>query len=57
MSIAIEGASFITAYPRQGRRDAGGRIGAGSRLDEKTARVLALREGIRYVLAGGYRAA
>ena len=53
LSIAIEGASFITAYPRRDAATLAARIGAGSRLDEKTARVLAVREGIRYVLAGG----
>ncbi len=52
LSIAIEGASFITAYPRRDAATLAARIGAGSRLDEKTARVLAVREGIRYVLAG-----
>jgi tetratricopeptide (TPR) repeat protein len=52
LSIAIEGASFITAYPRRDAVTLAARIGAGSRLDEKTARVLAVREGIRYVLAG-----
>ena len=35
LSIAIEGASFITAYPRRDAATLAARIGAGSRLDEK----------------------
>jgi tetratricopeptide (TPR) repeat protein len=40
--VAIEGASFITAYPRR----------PGVPLDEEAARLLAVREGIDAVLAG-----
>jgi tetratricopeptide (TPR) repeat protein len=52
LSIAIEGASFITAYPRRDAAALAARIGAGTRLDESTARVISGREGIKYVLAG-----
>lgn len=52
LTIAMEGASFITAYPRRDAVALATRIGVGSRLDEKTARVLAVREGIKYVVAG-----
>jgi serine/threonine protein kinase/tetratricopeptide (TPR) repeat protein len=52
LSIAIEGASFITSYPRRDAVALAARIGAGTRLDESTARVISGREGIKYVLAG-----
>jgi tetratricopeptide (TPR) repeat protein/tRNA A-37 threonylcarbamoyl transferase component Bud32 len=46
LSIAIEGASFITAYPRK----------AGTPLDENGARLLAIKEGVRVVVAGAIEA-
>ena len=52
LSIAIEGAPFITAYPR---RDAAGlvrELRLGARLDEGTGHLVANREGIRVILAG-----
>ena len=64
LSIAMEGAPFITAYPR---RDAAGlvrELRLGARLDESTGHLVANREGIRVILAGsierngvGYRVA
>jgi predicted Zn-dependent protease len=42
LSIAIEGASFITTYPRR----------AGTPLDETAARLLSIREGVNRVVAG-----
>jgi tetratricopeptide (TPR) repeat protein/tRNA A-37 threonylcarbamoyl transferase component Bud32 len=64
LSIAIEGASFITAFSR---REAAGLVRdlkLGSRLDESSGRLLASREGISVILAGlieksgaGYRIA
>jgi serine/threonine protein kinase/tetratricopeptide (TPR) repeat protein len=52
LSIAMEGASFVTAYPRRDALALAARVGAGNKLDEATARVLSGREGIKYVLAG-----
>ena len=52
LSIAMEGAPFITAFPR---RDAAGLVRdlkLGSRLDESSGRLLASREGIPVILAG-----
>ena len=51
LSVAMEGAPFITAYPRT---DAAAQANTlyQSRLDEKSGRLLATREGISVVLAG-----
>lgn len=52
LSIGIEGASFITGYPRQTALSLATQIKAGSRLDGDTARLIAMREGVKVVLAG-----
>jgi tetratricopeptide (TPR) repeat protein len=52
LGIAIEGASFITAYPRSDASGIAGQLRPGTGLDEAAARLVALREGIRIVLAG-----
>ncbi|HEX2446107.1 MAG TPA: protein kinase [Vicinamibacterales bacterium] len=52
LSTAMEEAPFITAFPR---RDAVGLVQdlkLGSRLDESTGRLLAIRQGIPVILAG-----
>ena len=64
LGIAMEGAPFVTTFPR---RDAARLVRAlklGDRLDEKSGRLLANREGIAVILAGsieksrgGYRVA
>ncbi len=64
LSIAMEGAPFITAFPR---REAAGLVRdlkLGDKLDETTGRLVANREGIPVILAGsidregsGYRIA
>jgi tetratricopeptide (TPR) repeat protein/tRNA A-37 threonylcarbamoyl transferase component Bud32 len=52
MSIALEGASFITAYRRdEAHRDLE-QIKPGARLDEAGARLLSARQGIKVVLTG-----
>jgi tetratricopeptide (TPR) repeat protein len=52
MSIALEGASFITAYRRdEAQRDIE-QIKPGARLDEAGARLLSARQGIKVVLTG-----
>ncbi len=53
LGIAVEGASFITAYPRRDAASLARQIRPGSGLDEATARLVATREGIRVILAGG----
>lgn len=52
LSIAMEGAPFITAYPYTEAEKVLARIAPGARLDESNARVVARREGIKTVLSG-----
>ena len=52
LSLGIEGASFITAYPRNTALSEAETLTIGSRLDEETARLLAVRQDVRMVLAG-----
>ena len=52
MSIAIEGASFITSYPRAGAQTVVNQLKPGSHLDESGARLVAAREGIKIVMTG-----
>ncbi|MDH4254126.1 MAG: tetratricopeptide repeat protein, partial [Gammaproteobacteria bacterium] len=52
LSLGIEGASFITAYPRNTALSEAETLTIGSKLDEETARLLAVRQDVRMVLAG-----
>ena len=53
LEVGLEGASFITSYPRSDARKAAQKIQAGAaRLDKAMARLVAQREGIPIVLAG-----
>ncbi len=52
LGLGIEGASFITAYPRRDALRAAAVIKAGATLDEATARLVAVREGVGLVLCG-----
>ena len=52
LSIAMEGAGFISAFPRASAQEIAEQLQPGSALDEKTARLVARREGIDMVLAG-----
>ncbi len=52
LGLGIEGASFITAYPRRDALRAATVIKAGSTLDDATARLVAVREGVDLVLSG-----
>jgi tetratricopeptide (TPR) repeat protein len=52
LSIGIEGASFITAYSRQNALTLATQLKAGSRLDGDATRLIAMREGVKVVLAG-----
>ncbi|MBI3667940.1 MAG: protein kinase, partial [Acidobacteria bacterium] len=50
---ALEGASFINAYNRGAARKIAGQLQPGaSKLDEPLARLVAVREGIHYTVAG-----
>jgi tetratricopeptide (TPR) repeat protein/tRNA A-37 threonylcarbamoyl transferase component Bud32 len=64
LSIAMEGAPFITAFPRRDATALVNELKPGSRLDERTGVLVAQREGIPIILAGmierngaGYRVA
>jgi eukaryotic-like serine/threonine-protein kinase len=50
--LGVEGTSFITAYPRQTAQRLATEIAPGSTLDEERARLVAIREGVKVVLAG-----
>ncbi len=52
VGLGIEGASFITAYPQRDALRSAATIKAGSRLDEQTARLVAVRDGVKLVVRG-----
>jgi len=52
LTAAVEGASFITAYPRRDAQQLANEIKPGSHLDAQMARLVSAREGIKLVLAG-----
>jgi serine/threonine protein kinase/tetratricopeptide (TPR) repeat protein len=52
LSIGMEGAPFVTAFPRTEAASLVRNLKLGERLDESTGRLLAIREGIRVILAG-----
>ena len=52
LSIAMEGAPFITAYPRLDAARMARDLKMGTQLNEKTGRLVALSQGIPVVLAG-----
>ena len=53
MGIEIEGASFVTAYDRRNALRVATQLNAGKTLNENVARLVAQREGVEVVLAGG----
>ena len=53
LGIGVEGAAFITTYPRDAaKRLAATQVGPGATLTEPVARLLSGREGINVILAG-----
>jgi tetratricopeptide (TPR) repeat protein len=52
LGLGLEGATFITADPQRDALRSAAAIKAGSRLDEATSRLVAVREGVKLVLAG-----
>jgi tetratricopeptide (TPR) repeat protein len=52
LGVGIEGASFITTLQRQAALRIARQIKAGDQLDERAARLVAMREGIKVLLAG-----
>jgi len=57
MSLGIEGASFINAFPRRDAVAAATRIRPNATLDETTSRLVCQSEGIRTLLVGSIAAA
>jgi eukaryotic-like serine/threonine-protein kinase len=56
LGIALEGASFITTYPHADAVRTAQQLGSSKGVDESTARLIALREGIGVVVAGSIEA-
>jgi tetratricopeptide (TPR) repeat protein len=52
LSLGIEGASFVSSFPRRDALRAAAAIKPGARLDEQTARLVALRENLGMIIVG-----
>jgi tetratricopeptide (TPR) repeat protein/tRNA A-37 threonylcarbamoyl transferase component Bud32 len=52
LSLGIEGASFVSSFPRRDALRAAAAIKPGARLDEQTAKLVALRENLGMVIVG-----
>jgi tetratricopeptide (TPR) repeat protein/tRNA A-37 threonylcarbamoyl transferase component Bud32 len=52
LGVAMEAAPFVTTYPRRDAVRLAQSLRSGATLDEASARLVAVREGIRVVLAG-----
>jgi tetratricopeptide (TPR) repeat protein/tRNA A-37 threonylcarbamoyl transferase component Bud32 len=52
LGVALEGASFITAYPRKDATQIALKQGRHAKLDEKAARLVAISEGVPLVFVG-----
>jgi len=52
LAVGVEGATFVTAYPRRDALRLAGQIKPGGHLDDGTAVLVALREGVNRVIAG-----
>lgn len=55
LSIGIEGASFVTAFNRMSAQSQIKKLKPDGELDDEGARLIAVREGIKLILAGGIR--
>lgn len=52
LSLGIEGASFVTAFRRDRALSQARKLELGEKLDEETARLVAVRQDVRMVIAG-----
>jgi serine/threonine protein kinase/tetratricopeptide (TPR) repeat protein len=52
LKLGVEGASFVTAYPREAAARIARELAPGQSLDEERARLVAVREGLQVVLVG-----
>lgn len=56
LAVGVEGASFVTAYPRKDAIRLAGQITPGGHLDDATAVLVAMREGVQRVVTGAIAA-
>src|SRR5262245_59260283 len=56
LAIGVEGASFITTVPRRDAQRLAAQVGGG-KLDEAAATLIAVREGVKFVVAGSIETA
>jgi serine/threonine protein kinase/Flp pilus assembly protein TadD len=56
LGVAVEESSFITSYSRQDAGRLAQRIQPGAKLGSQVARLVAIREGVKYVLEGAIAA-
>jgi tetratricopeptide (TPR) repeat protein/tRNA A-37 threonylcarbamoyl transferase component Bud32 len=52
LTIGVEGASFITTYARGNARTLAARLSGGGKLDEASAILISVRDGVKFVLTG-----
>ncbi len=52
LTIGVEGASFITTYPRTQARQLAAQLISGGKLDDKAALLISVRDGVKFVVAG-----
>ncbi len=52
LGLGVEGASFVTSFPRQNALQLVAQVAPGRPLDAEAARLVCLREGIKIVLSG-----
>jgi len=55
LGLGLEGASFVTTFPRRDALRAAAEIKPGAQLDQETASLVSRREGIKYLLTGSVR--
>ena len=56
LAVGVEGASFVTAFPRKDAVKLAAQIRPGGHLDEATAVLVAMREGVQRVVSGAISA-
>ena len=52
LTIGVEGASFITTYQRGQAHQLAAQLVAGGTLDDQTAQLISVRDGVKFVVAG-----
>jgi serine/threonine protein kinase/tetratricopeptide (TPR) repeat protein len=52
VGVGLEAAKFVSAYQRSSALRIAHQISAGDRLDESASRLVAMREGIKYIVSG-----